>query len=152
MASLLLTLAGLFGMHGLGNHGTDTRRGHAATSATPTATGPDAMPGMDAAAALSNTTYAAATVAHDSVAGVVAPVATLEAAAPWEPTGGGMLMGAAGMCMAVLLLSLIALAVVLHAGRLRPIKVLTASPSPVPPSPGRDADPPSLFVLSIQRC
>ncbi|ROR91839.1 hypothetical protein EDD33_2716 [Nocardioides aurantiacus] len=150
MASLLLTLAGLFGMHGLGNHAANTHGSHATGSAAPAAAADVmAMPSMDAG--LSDPSHAVADVAGGAVAAVTLPV-MVEASAPWEPTGGGMLMGAAGMCMAVLLLSLIAMAVYLHASRSRPVAFLTARPTSAPATPGRDPDPPSLFVLSIQRC
>lgn len=154
MASLLLTLAGLFGMHGLGMHGTETHSGHtAASTSTPSAAADTAR---DTDAILSHVSHVAGETARLSVEAVSSAVAATASVAPSTPAGndgaGGMLMGAAGMCLAVLLLSMLALAVYLGASRPRPVAVRTSRSTGVPVASGRDPDPPSLIVLSIQRC
>jgi multidrug efflux pump subunit AcrB len=63
-----------------------------------------------------------------------------------------MNMGAAGMCMAVLVLSLLMLLLGLYASRVRPWMWLVARPVRSLWVRGHDPDPPSLFRLSIQRC
>lgn len=63
----------------------------------------------------------------------------------------GMDMGAAGICMAVLVLSLLLLILRLYASRV-PLLWLVARSVRSPVVRGRDPDPPSLFRLSIQRC
>ena len=64
----------------------------------------------------------------------------------------GMDMGATGVCMAVLVLSLLLLILRLYASRVPPLLWLVARSVRSPLVRGRDPDPPSLFGLSIQRC
>ena len=140
LAGLLVTLAGLFGMHGLDNHGgagMDTVA-HAgmAVPAHGAASGHSALTGN----------------AHGPAGAVVAAEAVLGAVT--EASGhAGMDMGATGMCMAVLVLLLIALILRLYASRVRPLLWRLADrPERSPLARGRDPDPPSLLRLSIQRC
>jgi len=129
LGGLLVILGGLFGMHGLDDHG-----GAGMDSiAHATMTGPVAQ---------------GAAVAHEVMTGVVH-----EAAAVINTSGhAGMGMGAAGMCMAVLMLSLLVLMLQLHASRQSQVLWLVARPVRATGIWGRDPDPPSLFRLSIQRC
>ena len=90
-------------------------------------------------------------IAHGAAGAVVAAEAVVSAVT--DATGhAGMDMGATGMCMAVLVLSLIALILRLYASRVRPLLWLAARPVRSPMVRGRDPDPPSLLRLSIQRC
>lgn len=139
LGGLLVVLSGLFGMHGLDNHG---------------------RAGMDAMAKAAMTVPAqAAATGHEAMIGTaheaasIAVVATEVVGAMTDATGHhGMGMGATGMCMAVLVLSLYLLILRLYASRVRPLLWLVAR-SPVSTLVrGRDPDPPSLFRLSIQRC
>lgn len=131
LGGLFVVLGGIFGMHGLDNHGTG--------------------PSVDSAvhAAVSDT---AGAVGHGHVmdtAHRASPAAIAAAAA----TGGiGMDMGAVGMCVAVLGLGLIALLLRLWASCRRPLMRLMARPVHASGVRGRDRDPPSLIHLSIQRC
>ena len=140
LAGLLVILGGLFGMHGLDNHGgagMDTvARAGMAVPAHGAASGHPAMTGAtrEAAAVAAIATQAVATAATD--------------AAGHE----GMDMDATGMCMAVLVLSLLALILRLYASRVRPLLWLDDRPERSPMARGRDPDPPSLLRLSIQRC
>lgn len=134
LGALLLTLAGLFGMHGLADHGIEQ---------------------MDSAHAAMSTMAAdvASTGEHLTQGTVVAVSTVVDAMVSHDPGGGtGMEMHAAAMCLAVLLLTLIAMIVHLHANRLRPVLLLTARPARAPVPSDRQPDPPSLYELSIQRC
>ena len=133
LGGLLVVLGGLFGMHGLDNHGgagLDTVA-HA-TMAVPASHGTGA-----GHAAMTDTLHEAEAVL---------------AAATDAAGHSGMDMGAAGMCMAVLVLTLIALILRLYANRARPLLWLVARNAWAPRGRGRDPDPPSLLRLSIQRC
>lgn len=131
LGGLLVLLGGLFGMHGLDNHG-------------------DA--GLDSVvnATMTGSTGHAGAVAYEvmtETAPEVAPVTTTGA------TGrSGMDMGVAGMCMAILMLGLIALLLRIRANRLQPPLWLVARHAGAPGARGRDPDTPSLIQLSIQRC
>lgn len=130
VGGLLVVLGGLFGMHGLDNHGggADVDR---VVQATMTGT--------------------AAVTSHGRMIDT-AHKAALATAAVTSATGhDGMDMGMAGMCMAVLVLSLIAV-LRLRASRLRPPLWLVARAPRALGFRGRDPDPPSLIQLSIQRC
>jgi len=82
-----------------------------------------------------------------------APEAALVTVAATGATGhSGMDMGVAGMCMAILMLGLIALLLRIRANRLQPPLWLVARPARAPGARGRDPDTPSLIQLSIQRC
>ncbi len=135
LGGLLVILGGLFGMHGLANHGGD--HGGAAIEAV-------------AHAAMTVPAHAARTVAGVDTAGVdtVAVVGVMI-----DPTGhSAMGMGTTGMCMAVLVLSLLLLILRLHVSRVPPLLWSVARSVRSPLVRGRDPDPPSLFRLSIQRC
>jgi hypothetical protein len=137
LGALLLTLAGLFGMHGLADHGTEQM-----------GTAHAAMPTMTTI--VTDAASTAVDLTHATVA-TVAPV--LDAVVSHNSGGGtGMDMSAAAMCLAVLLLTVIALIVHLHAQRLRPLLFLTARPVRAPVTAGRATASPNLYALSIQRC
>ncbi len=137
LGALLLTLAGLFGMHGLSDHGTEQMG--TAHAAMPT------MTTMVTDAASTTVDLTQATVA------TVSPV--LDVVVSHNPGGGtGMDMSVAAMCLAVLVLTAVAMIVHLHAERLRPLLFLTARPVRAPVTAGRAPDPPNLYALSIQRC
>ncbi|MCW2761598.1 MAG: hypothetical protein JWR85_1799 [Marmoricola sp.] len=142
LGGLLVVLAGLFGMHGLDNHGGAgiDAMSHAAMGVPAAGVAPVhvAIPGADQVSA------AIAVVASDAGDRVAALTGS---------TGHpGMDMGAAGMCMAVLVLSLLIFIMGRYANRSRPVLWLLARPVRSPWVRGRDPDPPSLFRLSIQRC
>ena len=119
LGGLLITLAGLFGMHGLAEHGTE-RMGSAHAAMSMPATGASSTGGH---------------LTRDMVATVSSALVATVSRAPGGGTG--MDMSAVGMCLAVLL---------------RPVLFLTARPARAPVTPSREADPPNLFALSIQRC
>lgn len=145
LSGLLLTLAGLFAMHGLAEHGTGA--GSDAHGSMPT------MASSGLSAAGHTTTHGANQTAQAVVALPAMASRALDTAALHGPSGGtGMDMSAIGMCLAVLLLTVIALILQLHANRPRPVLFLTARPARAPVAPSREADPPNLFALSIQRC
>lgn len=130
LGGMLVVLGGLFGMHGLDNHG---------------------GAGMDSVAHAAMTSAAgqglAGDIARDTMHDTV-----LMAAVVTDATGDAdMGMGATGMCMAVLVLSLLVL-LLIRASRLPPLVWLVARPARAPRARGRDPDPPSLILLSIQRC
>ena len=137
LGGLLVLLGGLFGMHGLADHGTvgmETAP-YAAMSDTTTASQP--ARGQSAATSLvdhvrSGLAQAAVTVSH--------------------PSDVGMDMDMAGMCVAALVGGLLALLLLLMSSLLRPLLWLQPRRVPVLGRPGRAPDPPSLFALSIQRC
>jgi len=133
LGGLLVLLGGLFGMHGLDNHG-------------------DAGVDTIAHATMAGPAEHSTAAGHEAVAGTVARAAAVTVAVTGAFGHAGMAMGAAGMCVAVLVLALIALLLREHAGRLRPLLCLAARPARAPGGRGRDPDPPSLIRLSIQRC
>ncbi|MFC5175144.1 hypothetical protein [Nocardioides taihuensis] len=125
-------LLGLFAMHGLAGHGT-AHQGHADSS----------MPLGSAA----GPAYASMTTHHQAHE---APAASTPGDRTPDPGSG--LLGLAGMCLAVLLISVV-LAVEL--GRGIPIKARRGPKSRAfgqPRRARRYRDPPCLFALSIQRC
>ena len=134
---MLVVLGGIFGMHGLDNHG--------GAGVEPVAHADTDAPGQGAGAG-----HAAMT----ATAQAASAVATVAAASHLTDASGhtGMDASATGMCMAVLALSLLALVLRLYARRAPPLLWLVARPVRAPLFRGRDPDPPSLFRLSIQRC
>ena len=138
LAGLLLLLAGLFGMHGLSSHGTSSlgSRDHGQISA---ADSDSPMP------AVTHTGDAAVQAGEAPSMGAVLGTVL----SPQQPLGLGT--GAVAMCLAVLILSLMALLVGLRQ-HLPTVMAKAGRPSPSPPVRGRDPDPPSLVRLSIQRC
>ena len=123
MSALLLALSGLFAMHGLGDHGTSVHADAAAVSMA-----------MDHADHADHATSPSVDVSGTG------------------RSGHGMDMGAAGMCLAVLLLVALAALVVALGGRGRPSWRRSSHPAPLPRARGRAPDPPDLFGLSVQRC
>jgi hypothetical protein len=144
LGGLLVVLGGLFGMHGLANHGGD--HGGAVTNSVTHAAETVPAHGGDAAhEAMTGVAHAATSVASVVTTAVVGAMS--------DSTGHtGMSMGATGMCMAVLVLSLLLLVLRLYASRVPPLLWLVARTVRSPLVRGRDPDPPSLFRLSIQRC
>ncbi|WP_445256167.1 hypothetical protein [Nocardioides aurantiacus] len=125
-ALLLLALLGLLAMHGLAAHGTAGHHGATAPLAAPLAAHGPAH-------------HAAPTAAAD----LLAPATPLAPAG--DPTAG------AGLCLAVLLLGLVALLALRRTGGL---PLLLRSPVLLPPlmPPARDPDPPDLSRLCVLRC
>jgi len=144
LSGLLIVLGGLFGMHGLANHGGDHGGAVMESGAQSAKTVPahGVVAGHDA---MSGAAHAATSVANEATAAGVG-VMTVSAGHT------GMDMGAMGMCMAVLVLSLLLLMLRLYASRVPPLLWLSARSVQAPMVRGRDPDPPSLFRLSIQRC
>ena len=143
LSGLLVVLGGLFGMHGLDNHGGD----HGAA--------------MDPMAHTTMTVSAHGAASRHDAMGVTAHTAASFAVVTTGAAAGGMTdssgptglsMGAAGTCMAVLVLSLFLLILRLYASRVLPLLWLVARPLRSTRVRGRDPDPPSLIRLSIQRC
>ena len=149
ISSLFLVLAGLFGMHGLSNHGSCDMP---STSGTLTGhmTLPDivevAQSGSISAHAAHGITTATSTTTS-ATAGMLEDVAHITLA-----TGGlGQGQGMVGLCLAVVAGALLVLA---HWTR-RPTLRLTLPVirrSADLRGLGRDRDPPSLTWLSIRRC
>jgi hypothetical protein len=136
LGGLLVLLGGLFGMHGLDTHG---------------GTGMDTIARATMAGPLSHS----AAAGHLAMTGTVREIAAVTdglAAVTGASGHRGMGMGAASMCLAVLVLALIALLLRAQGGRLRPLLWMLARPVRAPGARGRDPDPPSLICLSIQRC
>ena len=125
LGGLLVVLGGLFGMHGLDNHG---------------------GAGLDAVAHAAG--HSAMTAHHVEVEAVM-PVALSGHGAPGHS---GIDVGAAGACMAGLVLTLIAQALRAYGSRARPLLWPAARPRRAPGGRGRNPGSPSLIQLSIQRC
>lgn len=140
LVGLLVVLAGLFGMHGLANHGVG---------------GMENMP--QAVIAEASTGMAGSTVGLIT-AGIDRPVGALVdhgegAVAVLSGLGHeGMGMNMAGLCVAILAIGLVALLLLLR-GRRAP-RTLWSLPRLMPAVTPRGRDPaqPSLTALSIQRC
>ena len=138
-----MILAGLFGMHGLDSHG-----------AAGMDTIPQAVMGSPPAAAVEHG-------AMPAVSGVASVVQHVGHTARTEVTSvasgpvdgyGAMGMSVAEMCLAVLVLALMALLFLLLGGVVRPVLWLVSRPARAPVRAGRDPDPPSLTGVSIRRC
>ena len=136
---LLLLLAGIVGMHGLDSHtGGMVPQVHAIALPEPAA---DSW-----AAPMSGVHEVMATAVHD-VAGAATAMGT--SAIEGVPVGH---MDMTPMCMAVLAMALTVLIQMLRgAPSLPPFRRICA-PARTPGPQGRDPDPPSLTILSIQRC
>ena len=137
-AALFLVLAGLFGMHGLGDHGMP---GMAQTRASGIMTHPGGLHRM--------TDHADRPMAGVHTAGTVSPA--VGATPSLAPAGLRGHVGMAGMCLALLTGGLLALLLLrgraVRAQAEEPRRSLTARR---PRS--RDPDPPALATLSILRC
>ena len=134
LGGVLVTLAGLLGMHGLGGHGTGT--GLTPTTHSSVVSHPSAEPIASVATVASSLTHLAA---------------------PHDPAGGtgmdmGMDMGGAAMCLAVLALTLLALVGLLRSTGVTRLVLLASRPARAPAVRGREPAPPDLHALSIQRC
>lgn len=128
-ACVLFVLAGLFGMHGLSEHGM--------------AAGDHAM----------RSEAAAPVAASHPVEHVVAASpggSALVAHHAMSHRGGMGRMG--GLCLAILTGLLLGLAGRLSAQRRRPLYEKQFRVVPLPRPRGRDPDPPSLALLSVSRC
>jgi hypothetical protein len=140
LAGLILVLAGLFGMHGLGGH-------DAAAMGSASLAGMAEMP-MSAAAAAAGVT---SEPSHQI--GRIGTQGEPETDAVGASDAGGMGMGMTAMCVAILAAGLIALVRFLVGGRVRSVLWMLARQTRAAlQHPGRDPDPPSLIALSIQRC
>ena len=117
-AAVVVVLAGLFGMHGLSDHGAHSSQDAGAMASMGTAMSVTASP--------------------------------VEAFAPAAPEG--VPMGAGGMCVAVLVLSLIALVVGRWRSAAYAVVAVRSRPQQTARFRGRDPDPPSLTSLSVCRC
>ena len=137
IGGLLVVLAGLMGMHGLGDHGA------AGMDSIPHSVVSEAGAGPAIGAVFSVVDHA---VPH--IRGV-APVMTTVSA---FPGGGRMDMGMTEMCVAILVVALIVLLRSLRTSKTRSFLRLVARSARAHADTGRDPDPPSLIKLSIQRC
>jgi Family of unknown function (DUF6153) len=127
IAGLLLTLAGLVAMHGLGGHGIPGVAAHD-VGAMVTTTAPAAHP---------------ADPAEDQGVHGTAP----------EQSEHSEHSGLMALCLAVLVTLLVTLVRRLGAGHAGSVPVRRGRPGRSRPQRhGRDRDPPSLTALSIQRC
>lgn len=136
LAGLLVVLGGLFGMHGLADHGTGGMElvPHALMSEM-------AMPPHSS----DRDTASTSLVDHAKVPAQ----AEIAASDPGDP---GMDMTMDAMCVAILAIGLLALVRLLLSSRMGPVLWIHPRPARVLARPGRGPDPPSLFALSIQRC
>lgn len=130
-ACVLLVLAGLFGMHGLSDHGmstadAQTMRGQVAA--------PVAAVAHPVEQVVSASPAGSARVAHHAMG----------------HRGGTGQMG--GLCLAILTGLLLGLAGWLSAQRRHPLFEKQFRVAPLPRPRGRDPDPPSLVLLSVSRC
>lgn len=142
LGGLLVVLGGLFGMHGLAQHGGD--HGGAVTQSVTHAASIVPAHGAEHEA-LTGTAHETAPVA------VVATAAVADSVT--DAAGHSSIsVGATAICMAVLVLSLLLLILRLYASRVPALLWLMARAVRSPMVRGRDPDPPSLFRLSIQRC
>lgn len=130
---LLIVLAGLFGMHGLDNHG---------------AAGSDTI----AHAMGSSHTSGDTSTEHSPVVSAIHEAGAAMVDSTVATGGGAMDMSMVAMCMAILVLALITLLRLMRSRGVRLLYVVTARPVRAPVASVRDRDPPSLILLSIQRC
>lgn len=143
---LMVVLAGLFTMHGLGTHGTHV--GHTDESSQPS--------GRLVAAAAAPDAEGQHHAEHAMVGGSshLQPVVALTVAAtaqllPDQLPSGSASGGLLGLCLALLTVLL-----ALTAARRVPLKAVLPSPAraPAPRCRSRDRDPPPRSALSIWRC
>ena len=118
----VLVVAGLFGMHGLGDH--DAAHDAMAPMAAMTSLTSGVV---DAAAPTAH--QAAASASHDGMAGMAMP-----------------------LCVAILLGGLLAAYVVAVAGRRTPWALPRLAPARAPSPRSRAPDPPTPALLSVYRC
>ena len=141
-AAVFLVLAGLFGMHGLEDHGTaDMTAGMGATGVSRTATPSEDSRGLALTTHLhqgKTAELSADTRAMQRIAWVGSPSG-----------GGGHTM--AGLCLAVLTMALLSL-LTLRRRAVRGVGLAVVLPPVSKGGTGRDRDPPSLNRLSIRRC
>lgn len=133
VGAVLLLLAGLFGMHGLGVHGT-------------AGMGPMARAAMNESSSFGprGAGPALSMLARDTAPAIVASaVATGRAA---------MDRGMEGMCLAILTVALVSLFRLLCVDRTSLARWVLPRQVRAPARQGREPDPPSLISLSIQRC
>ena len=143
LAGLVLVLAGLFGMHGLGGHDA------VAMGSLPE----DGMAGMAEMPMGAARADAGVMAEPGHQIGQVSTPSAPETDAVNASGPGGMGMGMTAMCVAILAAALIALVRFLLGGRVRPLLwMLARRAQAVLQHRGRDPDPPSLIALSIQRC
>lgn len=141
LAGLLAVLSGLFGIHGFANHGV---------------AGTENMPHAVMASVFEATATTGSSVmsahAKGSVALVVDRADGVAAAmvSPVMPEGIDMSM--IGLCVAVLVMGIGALLVLARFRPRAPVLWTLCRTGAATATAGRDPDPPSLTVLSIQRC
>lgn len=140
LAGLLLVLAGLFGMHGLASHGDAGMETIPQAVMAEMSTSPAAVDLAVMATVIGD--HARPLVGHAQRA-----VESLGAS-----RHGGMDMGMAAMCVAILAVALSALIRLLLGRGVGPVLWLQPRQSSAVVHPGRDPDPPSLIALSIQCC
>lgn len=149
VASLFVVMGGLFGMHGLADHGTGDM-----SAMAPAVTGTAAHPGDAHAFMPSLAPMDAVHTAVIAVVGATTEAATNGVEQPGQVATSGAPSGhlMMGLCLAVLgagLLLLLALLVGRHArGFFMRVDMRRLLSPPV----DRDPDPPSLAKLSIRRC
>ncbi|MEO7943504.1 MAG: DUF6153 family protein [Marmoricola sp.] len=139
LVGLLVVLTGLFGMHGLSNHGV---------------AGMENMPQVTAPASVGavGSTLDRVSGGPTGQAGPLSDPVPGAATLTSGPGQQGMDMNMAGLCVATLAVGLFALLLLLRLERLpRAPWFLQRRAFALKPV-GRDPDPPSLSVLSIQRC
>jgi len=139
LVGLLGVLFGLFGMHGLANHGVGGTENMAQVT-------------VQASAATVGSTVDLVSV---GLTGQDVPLAEPVPGAATLTSGlgqQGMDMNMAGLCVAILAVGLVALLLLLRGGRLPRSLWFLQRPAFAFKPVGRDPDPPSLTVLSIQRC
>jgi len=141
LAGLLAVLAGLFGMHGLANHGVVGMENMPISVMAPVS---------EAAAAPDPTDKSAHPQGLSAL--VLDPAVGVAAAMVGPVVPAGMDMSMIGMCIAVLVLGLAALLTLGRIRRRSPVLWMLWRPGAATTPAGRDPDPPSLTVLSIQRC
>lgn len=149
VASLFVVMGGLFGMHGLADHGTGEM-----SAMAPAVTGTAAHPGDAHALMPSLATMDAVHTVIIAVAGATTEMAadgveqSGQVATSGAPSGHQMM----GLCLAVLAVGLLLLLALLVGRRARGFFVRLDMGRVLSPPVDRDPDPPSLATLSIRRC
>lgn len=150
LTGLLLTLAGLVAMHGLGGHGLPGATHDMAAVMVGHPAPPLTDPGATATPTMADPAHGAAAAVSMAVHGVPALVAQAAATARNAELDHSDLMA---MCVAILAAAFVALL-----RRLAAAQTITGLPRTSEPTRtwtqfrGRDPDPPSMTVLSIRRC